>query len=135
MAVASRKTGKYELEIDEALLFISFKDQFNKSHYWPFLIKDRALYSTDVDWDKLCDINNATFNTVRRRIRSCEFNDITTFISFNELANCLVKKEVDSYIMLGCCGDFGFCAIDNKYTVIIYVNSETILKETIPYRP
>lgn len=135
MAVASRKTGKYELEIDEALLFISFKDQFNKDHYWPFLIIDKALYSTNVDWDKLCDIDNTTFNTARRYKGECSIEDITTFISFNKLANCLVKKEVDSYILLGACGDFGFCAIDNKYTVTIYVDSETIYKEDIPYRP
>ena len=136
MAVASRKTGKY-ITIEKGALIIKYQayaaDGNLVDYDWLFIIEDYALYSTNVNLGEpgMADYLIECFNKHKRgekgnvgsadrlNKRNLWIKDITTYTSFEKLAEDIVKRHVERRLMeFG--GNSGCCAIDNKYEVGVF---------------
>jgi hypothetical protein len=119
-------------DIKRALLFLSYKSCEESDYAFLFLIDKNKLYAT-----------NENYNTPE--IPSCDYfeelddfecwteNISKEYQSFKQLSESLVDDftdaRLDEYD-----GDSSALAIDNKYTVTIFVDKEKVYEETITCR-
>lgn len=119
-------------DIKRALLFLSYKSCEESDYAFLFLIDKNKLYAT-----------NENYNTPE--IPSCDYfeelddfecwteNISKEYQSFKQLSESLVDDFTDARLE-EFEGDRSALAIDNKYTVTIFVDKEKVYEETITCR-
>jgi hypothetical protein len=119
-------------DIKRAHLFLSFKSYEGDDYAYLFLIDDNKFYATDenlntpeipsIDYfEDLDDYDCWTENLS---------DEYQSFKQLSEsLVNDFVEARLDEYD-----GDSSVLAINNKYTVTIFVDKEKVYEETITCR-
>ena len=118
--------------IKRAHLFLSFKPYEGDNYAYLFLIDDNQLYATDENLDTPKVPSSDYFEDLDDY--DCWIENISDeYQSFKQLSESLVndfvEARLDEYD-----GDSSVLAINNKYTVTIFVDKEKVYEETITCR-
>ena len=128
----NRKKTMELKDIERAHLFLSFKPYEGDDYAFLFLIDDNQLYATDENLDTPEIPLSDYFEDIDDY--ECWIENISDeYQSFKQLSESLVndfvEARLDEYD-----GDSSALAIDNKYTVTIFVDKEKVYEETITCR-
>ena len=128
----NRKKTMELKDIERALLFLSFKPYEGDDYAYLFLIDENQLYATDENLNTPEIPLSDYFEDIDDY--ECWIENISDeYQSFKQLSESLVndfvEARLDEYD-----GDSSALAIDNKYTVTIFVDKEKVYEETITCR-
>ena len=129
---ASLKKAMELSDVKRAHLFLSFKPYEGGDYAYLFLIDNNKLYATDENLDTPEIPSSDYFEDIDDY--ECWIEDISDeYQSFKQLSESLVNDFVEARLD-EFEGDTSALAIDNKYTVTIFVDKEKVYEETITCR-